>query len=269
MYVILVNQDNTLTTTQAQNIMQRSKLVDELWFLVQPAYNDLQTIECTALLEYVLPISRKYASETLVMSPEDYKGYVKFTLPVDTNLTAEFGEIELTLTFLYVGFDSSNNVVQRVRKTAPATIEVHPSKSWADVIPDSALSAIDQRILKTDAQIKALQDMSTMFNITKADNLKFNEDTAELQLLAGDIEIGDKVVLQTIQIDGEMLDKVVEEAVDEAIGDTLKDGIPAVPFDASGSGSVTPPSDPSTPPSGGDTGDNDDGKDENDNVVEF
>lgn len=260
MYVILVNRDNTMVATQKENIMQRSKLVDKFCFLVQPTYEDLQIVNCTALLEYVLPVSRKYSSETLVPATEDYKGYLQYFLPIDTNLTAEPGNIELTLTFLYVGFNDVGEVVQRVRKTFPIEITVHMTKSWSDVIPDNALSAIDQRIIKTDAQIKALQDMGTMFELTKADNLKYYKETAELQLLSGDVEIGDKVKLQSIQVDGDNLEDIVDEAVDEA----MKEGVPIVDFENSGS------ADEPTKPGGSDSStdkEEDDG--EIDNVVDF
>ena len=38
MYTILVNDDNTLLTTVKERIMQKSKLVDSLHFLVNPTY---------------------------------------------------------------------------------------------------------------------------------------------------------------------------------------------------------------------------------------
>lgn len=210
MYAILIKDDNTMEVTQAARIMQRSKLVDELWFLVSPVYNDLSLIECTALLEYVLPISRTYCTETLVRI-DDYGEHLRYSLPVDTNLTKEFGDIEIAVTFLYIGTDDSGNIIQRVRKIRPGIIEIERSVSWSDVIPDEALSAIDQRILKTDAQLKALSDMSTLLKISKADNLRYDEDTSELQLLAGDIEIGDKVKV--------------------SVGsDSLEDGVPIVSF---------------------------------------
>ena len=60
MYTILVNDDNTLTTSVRERIMQRSKLVDSLHFLVSPTYKELDMTDFTVTLEYVLPISKKY-----------------------------------------------------------------------------------------------------------------------------------------------------------------------------------------------------------------
>ena len=41
MYTILVNNDNTLYGSQKERIMQRSKLVNTLRFIVEPIYNDI------------------------------------------------------------------------------------------------------------------------------------------------------------------------------------------------------------------------------------
>lgn len=218
MYVLLVNEDNTISAPKKQRIIQKSKLIDELWFLVNPIYNGHDMTDATVSLEYVLPCSRKYCNEILVLNDERYEEYLKYTLPVNTNLTNEPGKIELQLTFLYVDIDEDGNSVQRVRKTAPPiTITVIPIAAWSDIIPDSALSALDQRILKQDAQIKALNDMANVLSDSMVDDLKYEND--ELSLMAGDKEVGHKVNIKSCKINCE-------------------EGAPAVEFDGnSGDGS--------------------------------
>lgn len=213
MYVILVNDDNTLTTTRKQRIMQRSKLFDALWFLVFPTYNEHEIAGCTTLLEYILPVSRKYCSEILTLSEEKYNGYLKYVLPVDTELTAEAGNIELQISFVYTDLDASGNSIQRVRKTSTTSIEIVPISAWSDIIPDCALAALDQRIIKIDSQIKAINDINSMISDTKADNIKYDSDGNTLQLMSGKKEIGDKVTLN--------FDKNI-----------LEDGIPIVDFNS-------------------------------------
>ena len=63
MYTILVNQDNTMTTSVRERIMQRSKLVDSLHFLVEPIYKELDMSDFTVVMEYILPVSKEYKSE--------------------------------------------------------------------------------------------------------------------------------------------------------------------------------------------------------------
>ena len=222
MYVILVHDDNTLSVPQKQRIIQRSKLVDDFWILTSPIYNGRDMTDCTVLLEYVKPVSNEYKTETLVLSEERYEEYLKYILPVDTEFTKEAGSLRLQLSFIYVDIDADGNQIQRVRKTSPTLkVEIVKLEEWFNVIPDSDLSAVDQRIIKTDAQLKMVADLVGTMSDNKADNLKYNEIENSLQLLSGDKEIGDKVTIKA--------------------GEISEDGVPVVDF-GSLSGGTTPPS---------------------------
>ena len=144
MYTILVNDDNTLTTSVRERIMQRSKLVDSLHFLVSPTYKELDMTDFTVTMEYILPVSKEYVSEVLVKSEELYKEMLEYKLPFDTDLTKEAGEIEVKLTFSKVDLDADGNDIQYVRKISATSITIIPVESWCDIIPDKALDAIDQ-----------------------------------------------------------------------------------------------------------------------------
>jgi hypothetical protein len=201
-----------MTTTQKRRIVQRSKLVDDLWFLVNPMYNGHSMSDFTVVLEYLLPVSRKYKSEILSLSDSDYNGYLKYTLPFDTELTSEAGSIELMLSFILSKLDEEGKSVQRVRKVTGTTLIIVPITAWSDIIPDSALSALDQRIIKTDAQIRALSEISNALYVSKADDIMYDESSNELQLTAAGKEIGRKIVLA-------------------GAGQSLKDGIPVIDLD--------------------------------------
>lgn len=206
-YTILVGDDNSLYGSNKEKIMQKEKLFNKIWFLVAPCYNGYDMSQCTVTLRYVLPISKEFVTETLVLSDEKYNEYLKYVLPIDTKLSKEWGDIELNLTFTMIDVDENSNIVQRVRKIDNHTIHVTQLPDWDAFVPDSALAAIDQRIIATQAQIKRLEEM----NQEKADNIKYNENTNELQLTSNGNEIGDKVTIKT--------------------GDTsLEDGVPVVDF---------------------------------------
>lgn len=194
-YVILVNEDNTLTASKKERIMQRSKLFNNLWFLAEPTYNGYDMSACTVVMEYILPISKKYHSDILELSEEGYQEYLKYVVPVDTNLTAEPGDVELQITFVYSDLDENGESVQRVRKTSTAKVSIVPISVWSDIIPDSALGALDQRIIKMDAQIKELLDIGDAYDAAKADNIAYDADKQTLQLLSGANKIGDEVSL--------------------------------------------------------------------------
>lgn len=193
MYTLLLNETNEFITTVKERIMQRSKLVDNLHFLVEPSYKGLDMSGFTVMLEYVLPISKEYKSEILVKSDELYKNYLEYKLPFDTCLTKEHGKIEVQLTFIKVDLDEEGNSIQRVRKTSKATITIVPIAAWSDVIADSALSALDQRLIQTEAMINQLNEISMYLDNTKADNIVYDTETQTLQLTSNGDLIGDSV----------------------------------------------------------------------------
>ena len=201
-YTIIVGDDNSLYGSQKEKIMQREKLFNKLWFLVAPHYNGYDMSQCTVTMRYLLPISKEFKTETLVLSDERYEDYLKYVLPVDTNLTKEFGDAQLNLTFTMLDTDDDGNIIQRVRKTTDHILHITQLPNWDSVIPDAALSALDQRILKQDAQIKALEDLANVLDNNKVDNLVYDDINETLQLSAKGIGVGNKVSVKDMLDDG-------------------------------------------------------------------
>ena len=113
--------------------------------------------------------------------------------------------------------DENGNIVQRVRKTTDHILHVTQLPNWDSVVPDAALSALDQRILKQDAQIRALTDLANAIDSNKVDDLVYDDINETLQLSAKGIGVGTKV----------------------SVRDMLDDGIPVVDLN-SGSGTENP-----------------------------
>jgi hypothetical protein len=130
--------------------------------------------------------------------------------------------------------DKNGKPIQRVRKTDNYLLNVTPLPDWDSVVPDSALSAIDQRIIAQSAQIKALTDLAEVLNERQVDNLVYNPKEDVLHLSANGVRVGNKV----------------------SVKDMIDDGIPVVDLDYNGD---------STKPEGG----CDCGCEHEDNVVEF
>ena len=204
MYVILVNDDDTLYGSHKERIMQRSKLVNNLVFIVDPIYRNTHDMtNASVMLEYVLPVSRKYHTVNLVLSEERYKDcYLQYKLPFNTNLTSEAGSLEMQLTFAYVEMDEYGRGIQRVRKTSSTTVEIIPITAWSDIIPDSALSALDQRLIKLDAQMRGLNDYMNALDNNQVDNLVYNKADETLQLSSRGVGVGDKVPVRDMLDDG-------------------------------------------------------------------
>jgi hypothetical protein len=258
MYTILVTDENELRVTLKERIMQRSKLVDSFHILVDPLYkNETDMTEFTTVyMEYILPVSKKYVTENLILTSEEntevvnedpdfdpeidieeepkeevkakvvpilYKGKLEYKLKFDTNLTAEPGNIELQLTFIKtdiveeVGTDEEGNeivnfkTIQYIRKTSPCKITIVPISAWSDIIPDEALTALDNRLAQVDAQIKALADTATVFTNEKADNIKLDAETSEIYLTANGEPLGDRISID------ELGDVIIEAEEDEGM----------------------------------------------------
>lgn len=212
MYVILVNDDDSLYGSHKERIMQRQKLVNELVFVVDPIYRNTHDMtKASVLLEYILPVSREYKTVFLTLSEERYNGcFLQYKLPFDLDLTSQAGSVELQLTFAYTELNENGVGIQRVRKTSPTTIEVIPISAWSDIIPDAALSSLDQRLIKMDATMRAMNDYLDVIDSNKVDNLVYDDKEDTLQLMSGNKVIGDKV----------------------SVKDMLDDGIPVVDLDS-------------------------------------
>lgn len=201
MYTFLINEDNTLTCSIQDAIMERSKMVDKLHFLADPTYKGVDMTDCIVNLEYVLPISKRYKTEILTKSDELYKNKLEYILPFDTDLTSEPGDIQIQLTFLAVTMDSDGTTVQHVRKVGPGVIHIVPIQNWSDLIPDAALSSVDQRLLAAEAMLKALSDRNAAIFDSKADNLSYIDQ--KLQLTANGKPIGNAVKITQESVETE------------------------------------------------------------------
>ena len=74
-YTFLLGEDCSISASRREVIMQREKCVSEIWFLVAPEYktaeNDMSLF--SVMMEYVLPISRKYNTLELVKDEDGYE----------------------------------------------------------------------------------------------------------------------------------------------------------------------------------------------------
>ena len=180
-----------ITASLTERIMQRSKLVDNLHFLADTIYSGVDMTDYTVLLEYKLPVSKSYKTEILKKSTELYKNKLEYKLPFDTNLTSEAGDIEFWLTFSDVEMTAEGETIQHVRKVGPGVVHIIPISNWADVVPDEALSSLDQRLIELIALNKSMYDQLNINLDGKADNIKYQNNI--LQLTSNGKEIGNAV----------------------------------------------------------------------------
>lgn len=205
MYTILIKNDNTAVTKEKQRIMQRSKLVDTLQFIVPKLYQEYEMKDFDFLLQYRLPISHELKLEVLTLSDEDYKtDYLLYSLPIDTALTVENGEVELQLSFVRKYMLDNGTTIEQNREIDPISITVIPVTEWFTA-PDSALSTLKQYYLAAQSNINALNDLIETLDQNKADNIKLDVKEGSIYLTANGKQIGTPIDIE------ELGDSIAEE----------------------------------------------------------
>lgn len=203
-YIIIVGDDNSLYGSCKERILQKEKMFNKLCFLVAPHYKGYDMSQCTVTMRYLLPISKEFVIEELVLSDEKHEDHLMYVLPIDTKFTKEWGEVQLNLTFTMLDVDDDGNVIQRVRKTDNYNLKITELPDWDKFIPDPALENLDQRILKIDAQMKALAELSGSIdgNVNLVDNLVYDDVESTLQLSSKGVGVGDKVSVKDMLDEG-------------------------------------------------------------------
>lgn len=195
MYTIIMSTDKSLITTVKTTLYQREKLADKIQFLFPQNYGDLKLSEFTATLKY-LDHGNEAHAETLIPNEELYKDMIRFVLPVDTDLNRFAGDITIRITLTKVDMDNRKNYVLHTGET---TIPISPLSDYFQFVSDKSLEIIDQKIIELDTRIKAQEQISDAFDLTKADDLHYENN--RLSLLAKGKKIGKEVELNAEQGD--------------------------------------------------------------------
>ena len=107
MYTILVKNDNSLQPSITDTrIIQGSKNIDYLRFLINPTYNDIDISELSVILTYILPVSKERKTLILEKSEELYKERLEYKVLLNNDenfITSEYGDVKMWLTFMNDG----------------------------------------------------------------------------------------------------------------------------------------------------------------------
>ena len=195
MYTILMNSDKSLVCTSRTTLYQRDKLVDKLQILIPQTYEDINLSDFTAVLKYV-DQGNEVHSEILIQDEELYKeSYLRYTLPIDTNLTRFAGDIKICLTFNKVDMEEMK---EYSLNTGETTITIASLSDYYNFVSDKSLSVIDQKVNELNVKLEAVDKMSTAYDETKADNIKLHKETSEIYLTAHNKQIGDKIAINDL-----------------------------------------------------------------------
>ena len=190
-----MNSDKSLVCTSRTTLYQRDKLVDKLQILIPQTYEDINLSDFTAVLKYV-DQGNEVHSEILIQDEELYKeSYLRYTLPIDTNLTRFAGDIKICLTFNKVDMEEMK---EYSLNTGETTITIASLSDYYNFVSDKSLSVIDQKVNELNVKLEAVDKMSTAYDETKADNIKLDKETSEIYLTAHNKQIGDKIAINDL-----------------------------------------------------------------------
>lgn len=195
MYTVKINDDNTVSVVAKQRIVQMSKLVDELYFIVPKKYNEYEMKDFEFWMQYKVVGSHEFNLEQLKLVDEDYKNdYLRYTTDFDTNLTKDDGTIEIQLKFINQEMNTEGETTQRVRNIEKFSIDVTPVDKWF-VAPDAALDELTQVLLANRQNIQALKDIAEILYNNKADDLIIDKINKKLKVSANGVAVGKGVDL--------------------------------------------------------------------------
>lgn len=198
MYTILINTDNTATAVERQRIMQYSKLVDTLRFIVAETYNGWQIDKSSFVLQYRTPVTHTLKLATLELSDEPYSaGYLQYKLSVDTDMTAENGDLELLVSFKEVSMNEEGEVTTRNRNVGEIVIPVIPVSNWFTA-PDEALDTLTQYYVANQQTIQAISDLIGTINQNKADDVILDAENGRLHAGNDGKKIGEGISLEEL-----------------------------------------------------------------------
>ena len=121
-------------------ILQHSSSVDAFRVLVEKEYNSSDMSEFKCVMEYLLPLTKKYKMiELEEIQPEsnsggdydEYADFVKYRIPINSEFTSESGAVEFQFTFAKKG--DPENII---RKTTKTKITITPISEWSEVRMD-------------------------------------------------------------------------------------------------------------------------------------
>ncbi|MCD7999047.1 MAG: hypothetical protein LUH21_17670 [Clostridiales bacterium] len=193
MYTIKMDDDKSLITTVYSKLLQRENLINKIQFLIPAKYENIDLTDFTVVLKYITP-SNVAKSLILVKDKDLYKGYLRFVLPVDSDLSMVAGDIKIRLTLTKVDLESNTQYVAHSEETY---ITILPVSDYFAFIPNESLEAIDQIVGLIDAKLQAANNIAEAYHERKADNILL--ENGNLSLSANGHKIGDSISVSTFE----------------------------------------------------------------------
>lgn len=191
MFTILLQSDNTLSYTNTTGVKIIKNSTSNTIQILSPSVDDEGNDLTDAVLqfEYVYPVSKTYGIKYLTASSTEYKtGYeLQYLLPMDAEMTKEAGDISFVITFMKLIEGSDGvSVKEYVNKHLEGTITVEDGVAWQTYVPSDVLGAVDQKILKLQAQQNALVALATQLAEKQPSDIALDTENEKITLVTDD-----------------------------------------------------------------------------------
>ena len=185
MYTLKINEDNTVTTTVKEKLVERSNYVDNIQIVTSKLYREqIDMTDCTVYMRYVLPVTNKIKITQLTLNDANYEtDYLQYVIPADAYITAEAGDIEVSFTFLKLVSNEDDSTTSYVRKTQSGVIHISPLAAFAKFEPHEMLDEVDQRLIQMIALEKDMLALSEATYNGMVQDIHINDKTRKAVLI--------------------------------------------------------------------------------------
>lgn len=204
--VIVMKPNKQLVITKTTRLYQKESIIDSFTFYVPETYQsdsagsvyDLK--EFTASVSYVDPGNNVHSELLTAAETSSKEGFIQYSLPVTTQITAIAGEVKLQLSLVKTDLENGVNIVLH---TSELTINILEWSDYFASVSDASLGVIDQKIAELNAQIEALKSIAEGYTGAVPNDLMVTDDLLQLKNDAGSIGAGVKIVIADKDADGE------------------------------------------------------------------
>lgn len=195
----LLKDDYTVMKSIKKPVMEKSTGIDVLYFISPKTIGGYDMTDgFNLVMEYLKPVSKKVKIETLTLVDSDYEGdYLRYCLPLNTEVTEEPGEVEINLTYMGVSLDEDGKSHEHICPFAPTYLTIVPISSWFTA-SDEAMTQLAEIYTANQRQIQALSDLANMLNQNKADDIKLDIESGEIYVVSGTKKLGTGIMLEEL-----------------------------------------------------------------------
>lgn len=201
MYTLKINDDNTVTTTVKETLVERSNYVDKIQIVTSKLYREqIDMSDATLYMKYKLPVSNKIKMTQLTANNLEYEtNYIQYLIPVDAALTAEAGDIEVSFSFLKLVANDDGTYTSYIRKTTSGVIHITPLVQFDKYEPSELFTEIDQRLLVMEGMIKDLDAQNKAAYEGMVKDIRLNTEDRKITLTDrnGD-DTGDGIIVKDL-----------------------------------------------------------------------